>query len=164
MLGRKAAICSRAVIPSSASPTTSTSLPSSSRLRLPWERWAQLFATLLAGGASFSTLGFALGYWASPRGASPVANLVYLPLSFASGLFIPLANLPQVVQDAAPYLPTYHFAQLVWRAVGDPADVALLAGSSGGLWGHWLWLAGTFVLLGGMAVLGYRRERVRDEG
>lgn len=133
-------------------------------VRLPPERWAQLFATLLAGGAAFSTLGFALGYWASPRGAAPIANLVYLPLSFASGLFIPLANLPQVVQDLAPYLPTYHFAQLVWRAVGDPADIALLAGSSSAdLWGHALWLAGSFVLFGVVAVLGYRRDRAREE-
>lgn len=132
-------------------------------VRLPLERWLQLFVTLLLGGMAFSTLGFALGYWASPRGASPIANLVYLPLSFASGLFIPLASLPQLLQDLAPYLPSYHFGQLVWRAVGTPGDVALLAGSSsGGVWVHVLWLAGLFVIFGFLAVLGYRRDQAQQ--
>jgi ABC-2 type transport system permease protein len=129
-------------------------------VRLPLERWAPLFLTLLLGGMAFSTIGFALGYWASPRGASPIANLVYLPLSFASGLFIPLSNLPQFLQDLAPYLPTYHFGQLVWQAVGSRDDIALLAGSvSDGFWVHVLWLAGTFVVFGVLALLGYRRDQ-----
>jgi ABC-2 type transport system permease protein len=129
-------------------------------VRLPLAAWVQLFVTLLLGGMAFSTLGFALGYWASPRGASPIANLIYLPLSFASGLFIPLANLPQFLQDLAPYLPTYHFGQLVWRAVGNSGDIALLAGpSSGGLWVHVGWPAGVFVIFGFLAVLGYRRDQ-----
>jgi ABC-2 type transport system permease protein len=129
-------------------------------VRLPSERWASLFLTLLLGTMAFSTLGFALGYWASPRGASPIANLIYLPLSFASGLFIPLSSLPQFLQDLAPYLPTYHFWQLVWQAVGSPGDIALLTGSaSGGFWVHILWLAGTFVVFGFLALLGYRRDQ-----
>lgn len=129
-------------------------------VRLPLEGWLQLFVTLLLGGMAFSTFGFALGYWASPRGASPIANLVYLPLSFASGLFIPLTSLPQVLQDLAPYLPTYHFGQLVWQAVGSSSDIALLAGSSsGGAWVHGLWLAGMFIVFGFLAVLGYRRDQ-----
>jgi ABC-2 type transport system permease protein len=134
-------------------------------VRLPLMGWIRLTLTLLLGGLSFSTLGFALGYWASPRGASPIANLVYLPLSFASGLFFPLTNLPALLQDLAPYLPTYHFGQLVWQAIGPAEDIALLAGAHpGGSWSHALWLAATFVVFGAVAIAGYRRDRVRENG
>jgi ABC-2 type transport system permease protein len=134
-------------------------------VRLPLERWLQLSFTLLVGGLSFSTLGFALGYWASPRGASPIANLVYLPLAFASGLFFPLRDLPEVLQRLAPYLPTYHFGQLVWQAVGSAEDIALLSGTvGGGSVTHVTWLAATFVVFGALAVIGYRRDRVRQHG
>ncbi|MER3444647.1 MAG: hypothetical protein C4333_11245 [Meiothermus sp.] len=61
-----------------------------------------------AGGLSLSTLGFALGYLARPKAASTIANLVYLPLSFASGFFFPLSRLPEFLREMAPYLPTYH--------------------------------------------------------
>ncbi len=128
-------------------------------VRLEALTWLRTGATLLLGALSFSTLGFALGYWASPRGAAPIANLVYLPLSFASGLFFPLSQLPQVLQDIAPYLPTYHFGQLAWRAVGSKADVTALAGGDGEQWWiHASWLAGTFLVFGFIALLGYRRD------
>jgi ABC-2 type transport system permease protein len=134
-------------------------------VRLEGVTWLQLALTLLLGGAAFSTLGFALGYWASPRGASPLANLIYLPLSFASGFFVPLGNLPQFLQDLAPYLPTYYLGQLVWRAVGTPADIALLAAApSGEVWQHALWLVGSFAFFGVLALVGYRRDDRREFG
>ncbi len=132
-------------------------------VRLAPAEWLRLAGTLLAGGMAFSTLGFTLGYWASPRGASPIANLIYLPLSFASGLFIPLSNLPEVLRDAAPFLPTYHFAQLVWRTFGESEDLAIIVGLSGQATGvHALWLLGTFAVFGVAALAGYRRDRRRN--
>ena len=133
-------------------------------VRLAPSEWASLFGMLLAGGAAFSTLGFTLGYWASPRGASPIANLIYLPLSFASGLFIPLSNLPEILRDAAPFLPTYHFAQLVWGTFGDPTDLALIVGLSGqGTGYHATWLLASFAAFGVAALIGYRRDRRRQD-
>ena len=41
----------------------------------------------LLGALPFALLGIALGYWASPRGALPVANILYLVLAFAGGLW-----------------------------------------------------------------------------
>lgn len=133
-------------------------------VRLAPAEWASLAGVLILGGAAFSTLGFTLGYWASPRGASPIANLIYLPLSFASGLFIPLSNLPEVLRDVAPYLPTYHFAQLVWSTFGDPADLALIVGLSGQSTGfHAAWLVASFLAFGVAALVGYRRDRRRQD-
>ena len=40
-----------------------------------------------------------------------VINLIYLPISFASGLWIPLRALPDLVKQVAPWLPPYHVAQ-----------------------------------------------------
>ncbi|OLB41420.1 MAG: hypothetical protein AUH94_02245 [Ktedonobacter sp. 13_2_20CM_2_54_8] len=39
-------------------------------------------------------------------------------LAFASGIFVLLSQLPDVLQNIAPYLPLYRLAQLAWNAVG----------------------------------------------
>ncbi|MER3484115.1 MAG: ABC transporter permease, partial [Meiothermus sp.] len=129
-------------------------------VRLGLETWAKAFFTLLLGSLSFSTLGFALGFLARPRAASTIANLVFLPLSFASGFFFPLNQLPQFLQKLAPYLPTYHFGQLAWGSIGTPSDVARFTNQPPeSALGHVLWLLGGFLAFGVLAVWGYRRDR-----
>jgi len=111
--------------------------------------WATIITRLLAGSLPFIALGFAIGYWSGPNAAPALANLIYLPLSFASGLFVPLNQLPAFIQSLAPYLPSYHYAQLAWSALGagrEPLGVSLL------------WLAGYTVLFLTLAVRSYRRE------
>ena len=110
-------------------------------IRMSVLEWLKLALVLIVGALPFSSLGFSLGYWASPQSASPVANLLYLPLSFASGLFMPLSQLPKLVQNLAPYLPTYHYGQLVWMIAGNKTDVAQLMGPpSGSLSTHVMFL------------------------
>lgn len=129
-------------------------------VRLSLGGWLTTFGVLLAGALSFSTLGFALGYLARPKAASTIANLIYLPLSFASGFFFPLSELPRVVQRLAPYLPTYHYGQLAWQTVATPGDAAAFAGrAGGGALEHSAWLLGCFVLFGLLAVWGYKRDQ-----
>ena len=84
--------------------------------------WVSVIGRLLAGSLPFVGLGFAIGYGASPNAAPALANLIYLPLSFASGLFMPVNQLPGFVQRVAPYLPSYHYGQLAWGAVSAPAE------------------------------------------
>ena len=69
-------------------------------------RWLALAATLLLGAAPFAVLGIALGYWAPARGALPIANLLYLGLAYAGGLWFRARDLPAPVADVSPYLPT----------------------------------------------------------
>ena len=45
--------------------------------------WLQVIVRLLAGSLPFVALGFAIGYTAGPHAAPALANLIYLPLSFA---------------------------------------------------------------------------------
>ena len=111
--------------------------------------WATIVLRLLAGSLPFIGLGFAIGYWSGPNAAPALANLIYLPLSFASGLFVPLNQLPAFIQTLAPYLPSYHYAQLAWSALGagrEPLGVSLA------------WLGGYTVLFLALAVRFYRRE------
>lgn len=132
-------------------------------VRLESVAWIRLFFILLTGGLAFSTLGFALAYWTRPRAASAIANLVYLPLSFVSGFFFPLNGLPEVLRNLAPYLPTYHYGQLVWGAVGSPKDVGLFTGiTPGAPLEHAVWLVGCFVFFGVLAVWGYQRDKGQE--
>ena len=111
--------------------------------------WATIVARLLLGSLPFIALGLAIGYTAGSNAAPAVAHLIYLPLSFASGLFSPLSQLPSFVQQVAPYLPTYHYAQLAWSAVGAPAEPMATSLA---------WLAAYTGLFLALALRAYRRE------
>ena len=114
--------------------------------------WGEMIIRLLAGSVPFIGLGLAIGYMAGPHSAPAVANLVYLPLAFASGLFVPPNQLPRFVQTFAPYLPTYHYGQLVWgslHASTEPLAVSLA------------WLAGYAVFFFAVALKAYRGDEQR---
>lgn len=81
-------------------------------------QFAKLFAVLIVGGAApFVMLGAALGYLMPPRGAVPIANLIYLPLSYCGGLWMPPALLPDWVARISPFTPTRHVGELAWASV-----------------------------------------------
>ena len=114
--------------------------------------WINVTARLLVGSLPFVGLGFAIGYGTSPNAAPALANLIYLPLTFASGLFMPVNQLPGFVQAMAPYLPSYHYGQLAWSAVGAPAEPLHVSLA---------WLAGYTALFMFLALRAYRREESR---
>lgn len=124
-------------------------------IRLAPAVWVSVAARLLAGSLPLVALGFAIGYVAGPSAAPAVVNVIYLPLAFASGLFLPPDRLPAFVQRVAPYLPTYHYAQLAWSAVGAGREP--LATSVA-------WLAGYSALFLWAAARAYRRETERKFG
>lgn len=133
---------------------------------LPWTTWLRLWPVLLSGAVVFSTFGFAIAWLARPRAAATIGNLIFLPLSFASGFFMPLSQLPTFMADAAPWLPTYHYGLLVWAQVAPPADVSAWVGTdvAGPLWPQVAWMVGSFVVFGLLALAGYRRDRERTLG
>src|SRR5690349_7696045 len=81
--------------------------------------WLTLISRLLVGGLPFLALGFTVGYLASPNAAAPLLQIVFLPLSFASGRFLPTSMLPPFVQNLAPYLPTNRFGQVFFFQAED---------------------------------------------
>ena len=125
-------------------------------VRLPLTTWASLLGTLLLGAVPFCAMGMMLGYLAGPNSAAAVVNLVYLPLAFASGLWIPLEQLPTFMQRLAPFLPPYHYVQLALGTMG--------AGQGGAAWVHVLVLVGFAALFLGVARWAYRRDEGKTYG
>ena len=121
-------------------------------LRLSVGELLSVIGVLVVGTLPFSAMGLALGYLVGPNSAPAVVNLIYLPMSFAAGLWIPIQVLPAFFQKLAPYLPTYHYAQLSLGIVG--------ADRGGGAGWHLLVLGGFTLAFLIAAVFLY----FRDEG
>jgi ABC-2 type transport system permease protein len=111
---------------------------------------ARLVATVVSGAVPFCALGLVIGYFAGPNSAAAVVNLIYLPLSFCSGLWIPVNVLPSFFQHLAKVLPPYHAAQLALRVIG--ADRGEPPAS------HWEFLAAFTLLCLGLARIGFQRD------
>ncbi len=100
---------------------------------------AGLAGVLLLGSIPFTALGLLIGLIMPPTAGPSLINLIYLPLSFASGFFMPIAMLPRWLQAIAPALPTYQLAQLALAAFGFAPRAGALV--------HGLVLAGFSVLM-----------------
>jgi ABC-2 type transport system permease protein len=118
---------------------------------LPPARWAGLGAALTLGGIPFALLGIALGYWASPRSALPLANILYLVLSFLGALWTTPAHLPHSLAGLSPFVPTRQFGNVLWGA------------AEGHLWRprDWLLLLAWAGVFAALAAWGYRRDEGR---
>jgi ABC-2 type transport system permease protein len=60
------------------------------------------------GVLPFCALGMLMGTLIKGQGAPGALNLVYLPMSFLSGLWVPINALPKTLQQIAPIWPSYH--------------------------------------------------------
>ena len=89
--------------------------------------WLSLAGRLLLGSLAFIMLGFTLGYLAGPNSAPAVVNMIYLPIAFGSGIFIPTQFLPDFIRGVSPYLPLSPFAQLAWSVLGIKTDRSVAA-------------------------------------
>ncbi len=111
--------------------------------------WLRLVTVLLLGGVPFALLGLAVGFVASSNATAAILNGVLFPMVIASGLWFPVQILPGFVQAVAPFLPTYHLAQLAH------------AQTAGGPWAsHALALVAMTAVAAGLAATSYRRLRV----
>lgn len=110
--------------------------------------WIKLATALLAGSVPFALLGIALGYLASPRSALPIANVVYLALSYAGGLWTGPEQLPNALERVSRFLPTRAFADLL---AGAALDLDLHARD-------WIVLVLYTVAAGLLAAWAYRRD------
>jgi len=90
-----------------------------------------LVGVLVSGALTFCALGLAIGYYAGPNSAVPIVNLIYLPMSILSGLWVPIWAMPRGLQRVAFFLPPFHFSQLALRVIGGgrglPAYVHVIA-------------------------------------
>lgn len=72
------------------------------------------YFALLSLGLTFCMMGLCLGYVANERSALPLGNLIYLPLTFAGGLWKPPELLPEAIHKISDHLPTRHYGEILW--------------------------------------------------
>lgn len=107
-----------------------------------------LVLTGMLGVLPFCAMGMFVGTLVKGQGAPGVLNLIYLPMSFMSGLWIPLSMLPAALQKLSPIWPSTHLHQVALSALGL---------EQGPVWLHVLVLAGFGVVFSLLAARRLRR-------
>jgi ABC-2 type transport system permease protein len=96
-------------------------------VRMTAAQWLLTFGALLAGAVPFCALGLTIGNLAGPNSAPGTVNMIFMPLSFCGGLWLPYEFLPKAIQQAAQLLPSYHLGQIALAIQNAPGagNVAL---------------------------------------
>ncbi|PNS09132.1 ABC transporter permease [Solilutibacter silvestris] len=81
-------------------------------------QFAELLLTNVLGVLPLAALGLYIGTRVPANGAPAVINLVYLPMSLLSGLWMPLSTMPPFISKIAMALPPWHLAQIAFKVVG----------------------------------------------
>lgn len=100
-------------------------------------------AVLVVGTVPFTAIGLFIGVVTTGRTAPAFANLLFLPMMWLSGLFIPL---PDVLQRWVVVWPAFHLNQLALNVAGVQQFSFVPAELAGGV------LVGITVLFGGLAI------------
>lgn len=79
--------------------------------------WVRLIAVTLLAAVPATLMGTALGSLASARAAVPLANLVFLPLAYLGGLWMPPHLLPEGINAISVWTPTRAMAEIAWAAL-----------------------------------------------
>lgn len=93
----------------------------------PWQ-WVTLFVVNILGVLPFCALGLLIGTMVGGSAAPAFVNLIYLPMAFLSGLWMPLSILPAFIAKLAPMWPSHHLAQIALKVVDRDGG--------GSLWMH----------------------------
>jgi ABC-2 type transport system permease protein len=125
-------------------------------VRMPVADFARMLGTLVIGSLPFSAMGLAVGYFTGPNSAPPTINLIYLPMSALSGLWMPIMFLPKVVRTIALGLPPYHLSQLALGIVGVSSHESNAR--------HWEFLAAFTLICLGVARIGFQRDQDKMYG
>jgi ABC-2 type transport system permease protein len=112
-------------------------------VRLHVSQWLSLGVIAVAGALPMCALGLMIGARANAAAAPAFVNLIYLPMSFLSGLWMPLSVLPHFLSQIAPLWPAWHLGQLALMSVGQVPAI--------GIGSHLAWLAGFTAICFGIA-------------
>ncbi len=111
--------------------------------------YLRMVALTIIGVVPFVCMGLALALLVPFQSAPGITNMIYLPMSFCGGLWVPLMFLPHFMQTLAVLMPTYHIGQLMLGAFGYPMSGTTLS--------HWYGLLGFTLLMLGIAGIALRR-------
>ncbi len=104
---------------------------------------ATIWAVLIVGTVPFTAIGLLIGSLVSSSAAPAYGNLVFLPMMWLSGLFIPL---PEFLRKWVAVWPAFHLNQLALGLAGVTQFIFIPAGVAAAV------LLGVTVLCGGLAV------------
>ncbi len=113
------------------------------KITISFAEVATIWAVLIVGSIPFCAIGLLIGTFGSAAAAPAYGNLVFLPMIWLSGLFIPL---PDALEKWVVIWPAFHLNQLALGLAGVgqftfiPPAVALAA------------LLGVTVICGGLAI------------
>ena len=111
----------------------------------------KLAGVVLTGSIPFTAMGLLVALLVPANAGPGVINLIYLPMSFASGFWMPVNYLPHWLQVITPALPTDHLAQRALNIFGYAQSGSMLI--------HWEALAGfTLLMLGAAWIIFTRGE------
>lgn len=77
----------------------------------------RVFLVEVLGVLPFCAIGLMVGAFVSGQAAPAIVNVIYLPMAFLSGLWVPMQFLPRMIQDFAPLWPSFHLSQLAYSAL-----------------------------------------------
>ena len=118
---------------------------------LSFAEYLRMLGLTAIGSFPFTAMGLLLALTVPSNAVPGVVNMIYLPMSFVSGLWIPVFLLPRWLRSVSPYMPTFHVSQLMLSIYGYQSP-----GSS--LVAHWLSLLGFTMVTLGLAALAFRRR------
>ena len=118
-------------------------------VKLSPAEFGHMLLIAVVGSVPFSAMGMFLGLTVPSNAAAAIVNLIYLPLSFCSGLWIPIMFLPRMLQKIAVVSPVYHLAQLMENGFGYADGTAMAT--------HWMALAGFLMLMIGASWVVFQR-------
>lgn len=113
--------------------------------------YARMLALTIFGAVPFASMGLLLALLVPFNATPAIVNLIYLPMSFLSGLWIPVFLLPHWLQVIAPWLPTYHLAQLMQSVFGYQSPNSSPAA-------HVFALIGFTLIMLGIATIAFQRR------
>lgn len=94
-------------------------------VRLAASQWLLLLVVNALGVLPFAAIGLYVGTLIGGNAAPAVLNLLYLPMAFLSGLFIPLSVLPAILGKLAPLWPAFHLGQIALKVVDFDVGASL---------------------------------------
>lgn len=117
-------------------------------ITLTADAYARLAGACALAAVVATLMGTALGSLASSRAAVPLSNLIFLPLAYLGGLWVPPVALPSGINALSVGTPTRAMGEIAWAAMDGrelPARYLLV-------------LAGWALLAGGVTWLAQRRN------
>ncbi len=113
----------------------------------------RLLGVDILGSIPFAAMALLIAVLVPATSAPGIINLIYLPMSFASGFWMPVSMLPHWLQHVAPMLPTYHLAQIALAVIG--------AAQPGPMITHFQVLAGYTLVMFGAAWMIFSRSEAK---